>query len=218
MAQSWMRIGFAGALALLSSCATEYPAGWSRLESIPAAGACPRLAGLYDDAGTQSGNPGDLAPGSCDAGWHCSLGTYLFYSTVPRTETVLTRWIFPKRAPTHVELIQTSEVLEAVAWHGTGSTRQKLQTVRFTKEKGEFTCTAEGVRLKRGSGGFAIGSGGSGAGIAAYEHEDRTLNRGEDGHLVLKVERAAFGVILIVPAMAINDSWYRWKPALASSP
>ena len=216
MVQSWMRIWFTGALILLSSCATEYPAGWSRVASIPVAGACPRLAGLYDDAGTQSGNPGDYFPGACDAGWHCSLGTYLFYTNLPRIERVLTRKIFPGRSPTEIEIIQADGVLEAVAWHGTGSTRQKLQAVRFTKEQGEFTCTADGLTLKRLSGGS--GFAGSGGGVGGVEREDRTLNRGEDGHLVLKVERGAWGIVLFVPAAAFSTSWYRWQPAPASSP
>jgi hypothetical protein len=214
-----MRIGFAGALALalLSACATDYPAGWSRVAPVATVGACPRLAGLYSDAGTQSDNPGDLFPGPCDAGWHCSLGTYLFYTKLPRIESVLTRKIFPERPPTEIEIIQADGVLEAVAWHGTGSTRRKLQAVRFTKEQGEFTCTAEGIKLKRLSGGIGA-VGGGGAAIAAVEREDRTLNRGEDGHLVLKVERGAWGIVIFVPAMAFSTSWYRWKPAPASSP
>ena len=218
MVQSWMRIGFAGALALalLSSCATEYPAGWSRVAPAPGDGACPRLAGLYDDAGTQSGNPGDYFPGACDAGWHCSLGTSMFYTNLPRIERVLTRKIFPERSPTEIEIIQADGVLEAVAWHGTGSTRQKLQAVRFTKEQGEFTCTADGLNLKRLSGGS--GFAGHGGGVGGVEREDRTLNRGEDGHLVLKIERAAWGIVFFVPAAAFSTSWYRWQPAPANSP
>jgi hypothetical protein len=172
------------------------------------------VAGLYVDEGTQSHNPGDLFPGPCELSWHCSLGNYLLFKKIPRIEAELRRTIFPGPLPMHIEIVQPSDdVLEIVAWNGTGRTREKLRSARLSREQGDFSCSPEGFKLKRLSGGL-----GDGRFVGAHEWEDRILTRSEDGHLVLKLDRGAWGIVLFVPMAAFSTAGYRWRPAPANTP
>jgi hypothetical protein len=208
------RIGIAACAALiLSACAVaEYPSSWSRLDITPTGRSCPLIAGLYVDEGIQRHNPNDQSTGPCALSWDCSLSNYLFFKQMTRTENPQLLRMFSGARPTHAEVIQPSDdLLEIVAWEGTGSTRKRLRGTRFLRDHGDFSCSPEGIKLRRRAGGFGSPI------VPMTQWEDRIVTRSEDGRLVLKLNTGMIGVVF-VPMAGGTTAWYRWEPAPPNAP
>jgi hypothetical protein len=197
-------------LAILSACTVaEYPSSWSRLDTAQTGRSCPMIAGLYIDEGIQRHNPNDPSKGPCELSWDCSLSNYLFFKHIPRRQTKMASEMFPGVRPTHTEIIQLSDdLLEVVAWNGSGSTRKRLRGTRLIRDHGDFSCSPEGLKLRRRSASFGAQNIGG-----VSEWEDRFMTRSEDGRLVLKLDSGMIGLLLFFPMAARGSAWYRWEPA-----
>lgn len=195
----------------------DYPANWSRLETAPSPRTCPIIAGLYGDIGEPSPECG----GREDRHFrrNCKLLSFNFFSgdeefmeTDPHDDPL--HKIFPEGVPTHMEIAQpNNDKLEIVAWSRTVSEQRMLRRAVLSMHKGDFSCSPEGLRLKRRTGirGVLL--------TVGFFWEDRTFNRSEDGFLIMNSENRGFlcsgGLI---PVAGGGNRWIRWRANPNSAP
>jgi hypothetical protein len=109
---------------------------------------------------------------------------------------------------THVEIAQpASDIVKVIIWSGEGNERVMAWGENLSRDKGDFSCGAEGLELRSRREWLILLF----SNLLALE--SRTLNLSEDGSLVMKLKNMAFGNHTLVPIPGIiNNRWIRWTP------
>ena len=163
-----------------------YPTEWAELEHIPED--CPNIAGIYVDRG-------DLDPESAKATgvgwWHVSLSGYLGLGHDTRTTT-------------HVEISQpNARIIEVTAWENDVLLSQKT----YSRQHGAYECESGFVKIDTSESWFA------GSEVMGYERGALLFRKSIDGALIMQSTSSGFGmVLLILPAVADQQLWYRFEP------
>ena len=178
---------------VLISCVTHpYPAAWEKIDIKSKVGECPSIAGVYFED-----NDGESVVGLT----HFVFSHHLFshdapnYSFIPNAQKV--------------EISQPSdEKLEIKVWAGPELFGELLYEKVLLKQKGDYTCEQDGLKIKLAD--TAIEPGALGFGMGS---EQRIFNRSVEGNLLMNKTEKAGGIIFIfIPAIySEGGQWYRWK-------
>lgn len=208
---NWRYLLYMTVLFVTTSCVfqQQYPSKWPKIDNgkfVPLQG-CPNIIGIYQDLGVCQPN------NACEErDWDKRS---LIYNLLSKERDQL-------RLKGHVSIDvehligNTIEIkqhpdnlLEIIVWK-TGAEDPFMISHDFIKN--EISCDLEGLHLKkRYDAQFAIISN-------AVCSTSRTLNRCEDGSLVMKCIESAVGHHTFVPIGMSREHWIRWMPISDFSP
>jgi hypothetical protein len=108
---------------------------------------------------------------------------------------------------THVEIVQPApDILQVIVWSGEENDRSRLWLEVLSMDKGDFSCGPDGLRLRSRTDWLIVGI------SNFFGWVSRTLNRSEDGSLVMKIGERGFGNHTFLPIGSVYDYWIRWTP------
>ncbi len=176
----------------MTSATYPYPVDWAPIQDNSLTSSCPNLEGVYHDYGenaeTSSGSPCVSEAGECR-----SLSFNLLYSDTFAFKSVTRPMV------NQVHIVQPAPDLLEI------TTKPSGEQHKLSLSEGDFTCDAEGLRLKvKFTAGLVL--------FANYiMSESRVYIVASDGTLTMNAEGRNVGHHLIIPMNITSNRWVRWE-------
>jgi hypothetical protein len=186
----------------LASCTNirhEYPDNWAQMQVVGLNGSCPNLEGIYEERGD--------APNGCHVwiekcrslSYNLLSGNIGYKEVWDESETPM----FPSGS--HVEIQQhVDDQIKILLWDVNGNDKHLIHSEILKKQNGDYTCTDEGIQLKKRSMYFLWGI------SNMLGTETRVFSVNENNELVMHSSLTHSGHHTFFPLFGSDDIWVRF--------
>jgi hypothetical protein len=215
--------------ALLGGCVStsqidSYPADWPRAAAI-GKGVCPRIAGRYRDAGTESGShPHRVTQVHRFKNWWDG-DTHLIANIYPSAPELSSL----EYSASAVVIEQPDPDTLRIALADRDGLATMFAPKTFKRERGDFDCDERGLTLsswgatrstesRSAAGNAAVSSLALLTFSAGMSHISRSFRPAGDGSLVMEYRSSGGSWIMLFGVSGSSDGYVRWQPDREASP